>query len=99
MLYLYESTKFISLRPLASVTLVLCSSIAWKEASWVNVPSLSVSRHGRVTPLLDCLLPTTLAVRRKCLICSLVRVASSAAQTTCEQIKQTNAAIMSLGHC
>src|SRR3989442_1174962 len=46
MLYLYESTKFISLRPLASCTLVLCSSIAWKEASWVIVPSLSVSRHG-----------------------------------------------------
>src|SRR5205807_3267677 len=48
MLYLYESTKLISLRPLASCTLVLCSSIAWKEASWVIVPSLSVSRHGLI---------------------------------------------------
>src|SRR5436309_14642251 len=46
MLYLYESTKFISLRPLANCILVLCSSIAWKEPSWVIVPSLSVSRHG-----------------------------------------------------
>src|SRR5439155_13394773 len=63
MLYLYESTKFISLRPLANCILVLCSSIAWKEASWVIVPSLSVSRHGWVTPLPVCLPPTILAVR------------------------------------
>src|SRR5581483_2478315 len=54
------------------------------------VPSLSVKRQGCVTPLLDCLLDTTFAVSRKCLICSLVRVESSAAQIVPAQIRQSN---------
>src|SRR5437762_8713435 len=73
MLYLYESTKFISIRPLAICVSDLRSSTAWKEASCVMVPSLSVSRQGLVIPLLDCLLFTILAVSRNCLICSLLR--------------------------
>src|SRR5437773_12344806 len=96
MLYLYESTKFVALRQLADCILVLCSSIAWKEASWVLVPSLSVSRHGWVAPLPVCLPPTILAVRRNCLIWSLVRAVSSAALATPAQTRQALAARMSL---
>src|SRR5262249_23684076 len=43
------------------------------------VPSDRVRRHGCVTPFPDCLLAIILAVRRKCLICSLVRLVSSLA--------------------
>src|ERR1700730_3268232 len=96
MLYLYESTKLSSL-PLASCMVGLCSSIDWKEASWVTVPSVSVSRQGLVMPFLDRSLFTTLAVRRNCLICSLVRVGSSDAVTKGMQVKHTAAARISLG--
>src|SRR5438105_2291156 len=89
MLNLYESTKFSSVRPLENCDEVLCSSTAWKEASCVTVPSLRVSLQGLVTPLPDCLLLITLAVRRNCLICSLVRVGSSAALTERGQIRET----------
>jgi len=45
----------------------------------VMVPSDRVRRHGCVTPFPDCLLAIIFAVRRKCLICSLVRLVSSLA--------------------
>src|SRR5664279_614011 len=51
----------------------------WKEASWVMVPSLRVSRQGCVTPLLEGLFLITSAVWRNCLIWSLVSADSSAA--------------------
>jgi hypothetical protein len=70
----------------------LCSSIVWKEASCVTLPSLRVSRHGLVTPLLDRVEFTTLAVRRKWVICSLLRVGSSAAVTKRGQLRQNIAA-------
>src|SRR5215475_5050483 len=72
MLYFHESTNPISVAPLSSFIADLCSSIAWNEASCVILPSLSVRRHGCVTPLLDSLLLITSAVCRNCLICSLV---------------------------
>src|SRR6266446_4533262 len=78
------------------VKLVLCSSTAWKEASWVTVPSVSVSRQGLVMPFLDCSLFTTLAVRRNCLICSLVRVGSSDAVTKRAQVRHSTVARISL---
>src|SRR2546422_4124797 len=99
MLNLYESTKFSSVRPLENCDEVLCSSTAWKEPSCVTVPSLSVSLQGLVMPLPDCLLLTTLAVRRNCLICSLVRVDSSAALTERGQITATIAITSKLMRC
>ena len=53
MLYLLESTNPNSVFPLSNSSLLLCSSIGWKEAAWVLVPSLRGSRQGCVTPLLD----------------------------------------------
>src|SRR5437016_5311295 len=88
--------KFNSVVPLASCILGLCSLMAWKEASWVNVPSVSVSRQGSVMPFLVCSLFTTFAVRRNCLICSLVRVGSSDAVTKCVQVRHTTVARNSL---
>src|SRR6266849_1796375 len=99
MLNLYESTKFSSVRPLENCDEVLCSSTAWKEPSCVTVPSLSVSLQGLVMPLPDCLLLITLAVRRNCLICSLVRVDSSAALTERRQIRATIAITSKLMRC
>src|SRR5690242_7980191 len=63
----------------------------WKDASWVRVPSLRVSRQGLVIPLLDCLLFTTLAVTKNCLIWSFVNlgVESSAAAAKPANSKQT----------
>src|SRR5438445_13506895 len=75
--------------------LSLCSSTFWKEASWVMVPSVSVSRHGLVIPFLDCTLFTTLAVRRNCLIWSLVRVGSSEAITKGRQARHATTARIS----
>src|SRR5450755_4071790 len=89
MLYLYESTKPNSV-PLASCFEALCSSIGWKDASWVMVPSESVSREVWVIPFLDSRLLMTLAVVRNCLICSLVRVGSSDADTTSRQVRHSN---------
>src|SRR4029077_13440196 len=72
--------------------------MAWKEASWVNVPSVSVSRQGSVMPFLVCSLFTTFAVRRNCLICSLVRAGSSDACTEREKVRHTIAARISRRH-
>ena len=56
MLYLYESTKLSSVvacrPPPPRLATILRSSMAWKTASCVMLPSLSVSRFGAVTPLL-----------------------------------------------
>ena len=60
------------------------------------MPSLSVSRQVWVMPFLDCSLFTTLAVRRNCLICSLVRVGSSDAVTKRVQVRHTTVARISL---
>src|SRR5439155_10015558 len=89
MSYLYESTKLNSVRPVEDLISVLCSSIVWNRASCVKVPSVKVSRHGLVTPLLVCLLPTTLAFRRNCSIWSLLRFGSSAATTKCLHVRYT----------
>src|SRR5437667_11668361 len=99
MLNLYESTRISSAQQRENGEEVLCSSTAWKEASCVTVPSLSVSLQGLVMPLPDCLLLITLAVRRNCLICSLVRVDSSAALTELGQIRETIAMTSKLIGC
>src|SRR5215469_8323229 len=74
----------------------LCRSIGWKEASCVIAPSLRVSREVPVTPFLAPWLLTTLAVRRKFLTCSLVRLGSSVAVNVTGQIIRAAATASSL---
>jgi len=69
---LYESTKSSSTLPLENRSMFRCSSTVENAASCVRVPSLRVSRTGRVTPVGIDLLFTILAVSRNSRICSRV---------------------------
>src|SRR2546421_5726678 len=90
MSYLYESTKFDSLAPLANSTAASCWSIFLYAASWVKTPSLSVRRQELLPALPIRVLLITVAVSKNRLICSLVRVGSSAPTLYCRTRAQTS---------
>ncbi len=66
MLKCHESRKSSSTRPVGNRSMALDSSTLWKTASWVRVPSVSVTRRGRVTPFESVLILAIFAGEEEC---------------------------------